>query len=82
MKRRVQKVVVVGSDAPAWMAAAAIHGSLSSTGVRVRVIEVPTLLQPVNVYCALPALAGFHHRVGLDEQLLFNLCKAVPIAGQ
>jgi tryptophan 7-halogenase len=82
MMRRVQQVVVVGADAPAWMAAAALHASLSGAGVRVRVIEIPTLLQPVDAYSTLPEMAGFHYRIGLEEQLLFSACKAVPIAGQ
>jgi tryptophan halogenase len=82
MKRRVERVVVVGADAPAWMAAAAIYASVGGTGVEVRVIELPTLLRPVDVYCALPALAGFHGRLGLEEDLLFKLCKALPSAGQ
>jgi tryptophan halogenase len=82
MNRRIQQVVVVGADAPAWMAAAALQRSLSGAGVRVRMIEIPTLLQPIDAYSALPELAGFHHRIGLEEQLLFNACKAVPIAGQ
>jgi len=82
VNRRIEQVVVVGADAPAWMAAAALQRSLSGAGVRVRVIELPTLLRPADAYSALPELAGFHYRIGLEEQLLFNLCKAVPIAGQ
>jgi len=82
MSRRIEQVVVVGADAPAWMAAAALRQSVSAAGIRVRVIELPTLLQPADVYSALPELAGFHHRIGLDESLLFSLCKAVPMAGQ
>jgi len=82
MKRRIEQVVVVGADAPAWMAAAALQRSVSGAGVRVRVIELPTLLQPVDAYSALPELAGFHFRIGLEERVLFSLCKAVPIAGQ
>lgn len=82
MKRRVEQVVVVGSDAPAWMAAAALHQSLAPTGVRVRVVELPSLVQQVDAYSALPALAGFHYRIGFQERLLFSACKAVPIAGQ
>ena len=82
MNRRIEQVVVVGADAPAWMAAAALQRSLSGAGIRVRVIELPTLLQPVDAYSAVPELAGFHHRIGLEEQLLFSICRAVPIAGQ
>ena len=82
MNRRIEQVVVVGADAPAWMAAAALQRSLGGAGIRVRVIELPTLLQPVDAYSAVPELAGFHHRIGLEEQLLFSICRAVPIAGQ
>lgn len=82
MNKRIKQVVVVGADAPAWMAAAALQRSLGGAGIQVRVVELPTLLQPVDVYSALPELAGFHYRIGLEEQLLFSVCKAVPIAGQ
>jgi len=80
--RRIQQVVVVGADAPAWMAAAAFQRSVSAAGIRVRVVELPTLLHPADVYSAFPELAGFHHRIGLDEDLLFSRCKAVPVAGR
>jgi len=82
VKRRIEQVVVVGADAPAWMAAAALHRSLGGAGVRVRVIELPTLLQPIDVYSAVPELAGLHYRLDLEERLLFSACKAVPVAGQ
>ena len=82
MNRRVEQVVVVGADAPVWMAAAAMHTSFGGQGVRIRVVELPSLLQPVDVYSALPALAGLHNRLGLEEDLLFSVCKAVPVAGQ
>ena len=82
MTRRIQQVVVVGADAPAWMAAAALQQSVSAAGIRVRVIELPTLLHPADVYSAMPELAGFHRRIGLDEDLLFSLCQAVPVAGR
>ena len=75
-------MVVVGADAPAWMAAAALLRSVSGAGIRIRVIELPTLLHPADAYSALPELAGFHQRIGLDEDLLFSLCKAVPVAGR
>jgi len=82
MKRRVEQVVVIGADAPVWMTAAAIQRSFGGRGVRVSVVELPSLLRPVDVYSTLPALAGLHDRLGLDEALLFSVCKAVPVAGQ
>ena len=69
MTRRIEQVVVVGADAPAWMAAAALQRSVSAGGIRVRVIELPSLLQGVDAYSVLPELAGFHYRLGLEEEL-------------
>jgi tryptophan halogenase len=80
--RRVEQVVIVGSDAPAWMAAAALERSFGAAGLRVRVIETPGLLQPADVYSALPALDGFHLRVGLEDGQFFKASRAVPVAGQ
>ncbi len=82
MTRRIRDVVIVGADAPAWMAACAIQLSLRGAGVRVNVIEVPSLLQPVDVYSALPTLAGFNHQLGIGEELLFATCQALPMMGQ
>jgi len=82
MTRRIEQVVVVGADAPAWMAAAALQHSVGAAGIRVRVIELPTQLHPADAYSALPELARFHHRIGLGEHLLFSRCKAVPVAGR
>jgi tryptophan halogenase len=80
--KRVEQVVVVGADAPAWMAAIAIQRALGAAGVRVRVIELPSLLQPADCYSALPTLDGFHDRIGLGERAVFAACQAVPVAGQ
>ena len=80
--RPVNDVVVIGRDAPAWMAAAAIVRSLGAAGVKVRVIELPSLLKATDCYSALPALDGYHLRVGLNDRLVWTTCKAVPVAGQ
>nr|MBA4769515.1 tryptophan 7-halogenase [Sphingobium sp.] len=78
----INQVVVIGRDAPAWMAAAAIARSFGAAGVTVRVIELPSLLRATDCYSALPALDGYHLRVGLDDRVVLATCKAVPIAGQ
>jgi len=82
MSRRVEEVVIVGADAPAWMAACAIQLSLRGTGAQVRVVENPSLQRPVDIYAALPAVAGLHRQLGIEEQLLFDGCDAVPVMGQ
>jgi tryptophan halogenase len=80
--KRVKNVVVVGRDAPAWIAAAAIHQMLGRTGVSVRVIELPSLLQAPDVYSAVPPLKGLHDQLRIDEQLVLRACNAVPMVGQ
>lgn len=80
--KRVEKVVVVGMDATVWMAAAAIQSSFGRTGVKVRVIELVSQLSDMGCYSALPALDGYHLRVGLDERKVLRACSAVPMAGQ
>jgi len=53
VNRRVQHVVVVGADAPAWMAAAALQRSLGGAGVRVRVDHGhPQKKKPQGKTCA------------------------------
>jgi tryptophan halogenase len=80
--KRVEQVVVVGADAPAWMVAIAIRRSLGTAGIRVRVVEIPSLLQQADCYSALPALDGLHHRIGLEDRHILAGCKGLPIAGQ
>ena len=82
MSRRVTNVAIVGRDAPLWIAAAAIQRSLGHLGVSVRAIELPSLLQPVDVYSAMPAIQGLHKLIGLSEDLLIAAAKAVPLVAQ
>lgn len=82
MTKRVEKVVIVGRDAPAWVAASAIHAMLGRTGVEVRVIELPSLLQAPDVYLGVPPLKGLHDQLRIDEQLVLRACNAVPMVGQ
>jgi tryptophan halogenase len=80
--KRVERVVVVGRDAPAWLAAGAIQHMLGRTGVSVRVIELPSLLQSPDVYSAVPPIQGLHGQLAIDEQLVLGACNAVPMVGQ
>jgi tryptophan halogenase len=75
-------VAVVGRDAALWIAAAAIQRSLGSTGVKVRAIELPSLLRPVDVYSAMPAIQGLHRQIGLNEDLVVAAVSAVPLVAQ
>lgn len=82
MTRRVERVAVVGRDASLWLAAAAVQRSLGRLGVNVRAIELPSLLQPGDVYSAIPAIQGLHNQIGLEEQLVIRVAKAVPLVAQ
>ena len=82
MSRRVATVAIVGRDAPLWITAAAIQRSLGHLGVTVRAIELPSLLQPVDVYSAMPAVQGLHKQIGLSEQLVIAAAKGVPLVAQ
>jgi len=80
--RRVQSVVVVGRDAPAWLAAAAVRRALGATGVRVQVVDLGSRLAPVDVYAAVPSIVSMHRLLGLDERLVLGACAGVPMVGQ
>ncbi|MDB5670242.1 MAG: hypothetical protein JWO25_1201 [Alphaproteobacteria bacterium] len=82
MSKRVERVVVVGRDAAAWLAALALRRAFGPVGVEVEVVELPSLLHAVDVYAALPSLAGLHRLVGLDEREMLRACAGVPVGGQ
>lgn len=78
----VRRVVVVGRDAALWLTALALHRALGRTGVAVEAVELPSLLREVDVYSAVPSLAGLHRLLGFDEAALLRACSGVPVLGQ
>lgn len=82
MSDPVRRVVVVGRDAAGWLAAAAIRRALGSAGIEVHVVELPSLLQPHDVYATVPSVRGLHRLLGLDEDIVVRACDAVPMVGQ
>ncbi|UYY59316.1 tryptophan 7-halogenase [Sphingomonas sp. S2-65] len=78
----IRSVAVVGRDAAAWILALGLHRALRRIGVSVRVVELPSMLQPMDVHSALPSLASLHALLGLDEAALFTHCQATPVMGQ
>jgi tryptophan halogenase len=80
--RRVQSVAIVGRDAPAWLAAAAVRRALGATGIRVQVVELGSRLSPTDAYAAMPSIASMHCLLGLDDRLALDACAGVPMAGQ
>jgi len=82
MNRRVEQVLVVGRDAAAWLSALALHRALGRTGVKVRVVEMPSLLTPADVYAAVPSLGALHALLGLDEAAVLEATRGLPVLGQ
>ena len=79
---RVERVVVVGRDAALWLTALGLHRALGRAGVAVQAVELPSLLAPVDVYTAVPSLAGLHKLLGLDEAAVLDACAGMPVLGQ
>jgi hypothetical protein len=82
MTRPIETVAVVGRDAPLWLAAIALHRAVGKSGVKVQVVELPSLLSPVDVYAALPSIRGLHGLLGLDEAMVLAASDGVPVVGQ
>ena len=82
MSGRVQTVAVVGRDAPAWLAAAALKRSFGRSGLRVQVVELPRLRAPVDVYAAVPSIASLHQLLGLEERIVLGACRGTPMVAQ
>jgi tryptophan halogenase len=78
----VRRVVVVGRDAAAWLVALGLQRAFGRTGVAVHVVELPSLLRPVDVYAAVPSLGGLHRLLGLPEAVILTACRGVPTLGQ
>jgi tryptophan 7-halogenase len=82
VSRRVETVAVVGREAPAWLAAAALRRALGPTGVRVQVVDLGTRLTPADAYAAIPTIGAMHRLLGVDERLVLDACAGVPMVGQ
>ena len=68
----MEKVVIVGRDAPLWLSALALYRALTPAGVKVEVIALPDRMQAADIYATLPPLEAFHRQLGLDEHALLS----------
>lgn len=82
MTRRAREVVIVGRDWAAWIVALGLRRAVGRIGVNVRVVELPSMVDRLNVVVALPSLAGLHALLGLDDATVFERCGGVPMLGQ
>ena len=82
MSRRVEQVCVVGRDAAALIAAVSIQRALGRGGAQVRLIELPSMLQPTDCYAAVPSLRALHDLLGLEESLVLRAARGTPMVAQ
>lgn len=82
MSRRVEHVLIVGRDAAAWLTALALQRAFGRTGVTVRVVELPSLLGPADVYAAVPSLTALHGLLGLEDHEVLAATSGLPMLGQ
>jgi tryptophan halogenase len=78
----VNTVVVVGRDAPLWLAACVVQSALGPAGVRVKAVELPSLLRAHDVYATLPALEALHNQLRIDEATLLGRTRGAFSLGQ
>jgi len=66
----IRELVIVGRDAPAWLAACVMQEALGASGLRVTVVELAPAVDTADVYATLPALESLHARLRIDETRL------------
>src|SRR5579859_386351 len=72
MTHRIDHVVVVGRDAPLWLAAAVLTRALGPSGVTVEAVALPDAVTESDLYASLPSLAALHEQLGIDEATLLQ----------
>ncbi|QNN65151.1 tryptophan 7-halogenase [Sphingomonas rhizophila] len=82
MTDRVRRLVVVGRDIPLWLSAIGLQSALGRADLEVRVVELPSYLQPTDALAAVPSIVALHRTLGISDAVLPRLCGAVPMVGQ
>ncbi len=77
-----RSIVVLGRDAPLWLAANVLHAALRPAGVTVTAIELPSQLHSSDIYATLPGIEALHNRLGLDEVDLLRGTRGAFSLGQ
>ena len=82
MNGAVQDLVVVGRDAPVWLAACVMQSALKPAGLRVTVVELPDTLGAADIYATLPALEPLHARLRIEEARLISATRGAFTLGK
>jgi tryptophan 7-halogenase len=77
-----KEVILVGRDAPVWLASCVLQQALAPAGVRITVIELPSRLHAADVYATLPALEPLHTRLRIDESKLIGVTRGAFTLGK
>lgn len=80
--QQVRKVVIVGRDVAAWLAANALARALGGTRLRIEVAELPSLLRPQDTLASLAQLQNVHRLLGFDEHNLLKATAGTYTLGQ
>ena len=75
-------MILVGRDAPVWLAACVLQQALGPAGVKITVIELPSRLHAADVYATLPALEPLHTRLKIDESKLIGVTRGAFTLGK
>jgi tryptophan halogenase len=78
----MRRIVIVGRDAAAWIAATSLQRALGPSGASITVVELPSLLDRMDACAALPSLQGLHALLGIDEAAVLTAAAAVPMVAQ
>jgi tryptophan 7-halogenase len=78
----VRDVVLVGRDAPVWLAGCVLQQALAPAGVKVSVVELPSRLHAADAYATLPALEPLHTRLRIEEGKLIGVTRGAFTLGK
>ncbi|TNE63628.1 MAG: tryptophan halogenase, partial [Alphaproteobacteria bacterium] len=82
MSGHMDRLVIVGRDAPLWLAASVVAKALAPAGVMVQAIELPSALTVSDVYASHPALEALHNQLRIDETALLRTTGGAFSLGQ
>lgn len=82
MNARPDKVVIVGNDAPLWLAAAVLHAALRPSGVSIEAVELPARVGPADMYATQPPLEALHNQLCIGEAALLRATRGSFSLGQ
>lgn len=82
MTRPVTKVAIVGRDAAAWISALGLQRAFGRIGLEITVVDLPSLLAPVDAYVSLPMLGGLHSLLGIDDRQALSVAGGAYVLGQ